>query len=99
MNNVFAQTHTSGVRTDRDIEFGGHEQHGEDLTHASKADGVDLADVDGFGLEKLLEYHPVVCMLTGRDADSIRLESLSDGGMTDDIVWSSGLLDKPGGES
>jgi len=96
MNNVLAQTHTSSVRADRDTELGGHQQHGEDLAHAGKADGVDLADVDGFGLEELLEDHPVVCVLTGRDADPIRLESLSDGGVTENIIWSSRFLDEPG---
>jgi len=83
------------VGADGDTELGGHQQHSENLTHASKADGVDLADVDGFGLEKLLEDHPVMRVLTGRDADSIRLESLSDGGMTEDIVWSGRFLDEP----
>ena len=98
MNNVFAQTHTSSMRADRDAELGGHQQHGEDLAYACKADGVDLADVDGLGLEKLLEDHPVMCVLTSRDADTIRLESISDGGVTENIVWSSGFLYEPGGE-
>ena len=96
MNDVLAQTHTSGVRADRDAELGRHQQNGENLAHTSEADGVDLADVDGFSLEKLLEDHPVVCVLAGRDANTIWLESISNGGMPEDIVWSRGFLDEPG---
>ena len=81
MNDVFAQTHTSGVRADRDAELGRHQQNGENLAHASEPDRVDLADVDGFGLEELLEDHPVMCVFAGRDADAVRFESLPDGGM------------------
>ena len=97
MNNVLAQAHTSSVRADRDAELGSHQQNSENLAHTSKADRVDLADVDGLDLEKLLEDHPVVCVLTGRDANTIWLESLPDGGMAEDIIWSSRFLDEPRG--
>lgn len=81
MNNVFAQAHTPGVRADGDTKLGGHQQNGEDLTHTGKPDGVDLTDVDGFGLEELLKDHPVVCVLAGRDPDAVWLEGFSDGGV------------------
>jgi len=97
MNDMLAQTHTPGMRADRDTKLGGHQQNSEHLTHTSEADGVNLADVDGFSLEQLLEDHPVMCMFACRDANTIWLESLSDGGMTEDIVWSSGLFNEPGG--
>ena len=97
MDNMLAQTHTSSVRADEDTELGSHQQNGENLTHTSEADGVDLTDVDGFSLEQLLEDHPVVCVLAGRNTDTIWLESLSDGGMAKDIIRSSGFLDKPKG--
>jgi len=97
MNNVLAQAHPSGMRTYGNAKLGCHQQNGENLAHTSEADGVDLADVDGFGLEKLLEDHPVMRMLTGRDANTVRLKSLSDGGMAEDIVRSSGFLNEPRG--
>jgi hypothetical protein len=84
------------MRADRDAELGGHKQNSKHLAHTSKANGVDLTDVDGFGLEKLLEDHSVMCVLTRRDANAVRLESLSDRGMAEDIVRSSGFLDEPG---
>jgi hypothetical protein len=95
MNNVFAQAHAPGVRADGDAELGGHQQDRENLTHTSEADGIDLADVDGFGLEKLLEDHPVVRVLASCDADTVWLESLSDSSVAEDIVGSSGLFDEP----
>lgn len=97
MNDMFAQTHTSCMGADGDTKLGGHQQNGENLAHTSEADGVDLADIDGLRLEKLLEDHPVVCMFASRDADAVWLESLSDGGMTEDIIWGGGFLYEPGG--
>jgi len=81
MNDMLAQTHTPGMRADNDTKLGSHQQNSENLTHTSEPDGVDLADVDCFGLEKLLEDHPVMCVFTGRDANTVRFESLSDSGM------------------
>ena len=95
MNDMLAQTHTPGMRADRDTKFGGHQQNSENLAHTSKPDGVDLADVDGFGLKKLLEDHSVMCVFTGRNTNAVRFECLSDGGMTQDVIWGSGFLDEP----
>lgn len=95
MNDVLAQTHTSRMGTDGNSKLGSHQQNGKDLTYTSEADGVNLADVDSFGLEKLLKDHPVVCMFAGRDANPIRLEGLSDGRMAEDIIRSSRFLDEP----
>ena len=85
------------MRADRDAKLGGHQQNSENFAHAGKADGVYLADINGFGLKKLLEDHPVVCVLAGRDSNAVRLQSLSDGGMAEDIVRSGGFLDEPKG--
>lgn len=73
MDDVLAQAHTSGVGADRDAELGGHKQNSKHLAHTSKANGVDLTDIDGFGLEELLEDHSVMCVLTRRDANAVRL--------------------------
>ena len=82
MNDMLAQTNTPGMRADNDTKLGGHQQNSENLTHASEPDGIDLADVDSFSLEKLLEDHPVMCVFTGRYANTVQFECLSDGGMT-----------------
>lgn len=81
MNDMLTQTHTPRMRADRDTILGRHQQNGKNLAHTSEPDRVDLADVDGFGLEELLEDHPVMCVFAGRDADPVRFESLPDGGM------------------
>lgn len=97
MDDMLAQTHTPGMGADRDAELCRHQQNRENLAHTSEADGVDLANVDGFGLEKLFEDHPVMRMFAGGNANTVRLEGLPDGGVAEDIVWSSWLLDEPRG--
>ena len=96
MNDMLAQAHTSCMRADGDTKLGGHQQNGEDLAHTSEANGVDLTDVDGLGLEKLLEDHPVVCVLASRDTNTVWLESLSDGSMTENVIWGGRFLYEPG---
>ena len=96
VNDVFTETDTTGVRADGDAELGGHEENGEDLVDAGQSTRVDLADVDGVQLEQLLENHSVVGVLSGSDTDAVRLEGLSDGGVSDRVVRSGGLLDEPG---
>lgn len=95
MNDMLAQTHTPRMRAHRDAELGGHQQNSENLTHTSKADGVYLADIDGFRLEKLLEDHPVVRVFTSGNADAVRFESLPNGSVTENIIRSSRLLNEP----
>ena len=97
MNDVLTQTHTPGVGADGDTKLGGHQQDCEDLTHTGEPDGVNLAHIDSFRLEKLLENHPVMCMFTSCHTNTVRFESLPDGSMTQDIVRSSGFLDEPNG--
>ena len=97
MNDMLTQAHTPSMGADRDSKLGSHQQNSENLTHTSEADGVNLADIDGFGLEKLFEDHPVVCVFAGCDTNAIRLEGLSDGGVAEDIVRSSRFLDEPRG--
>jgi hypothetical protein len=95
MNDMLTQTHTPGMRADRDAELGGHQQNGENLTHTSEADGVYLADVDGFRLEKLLEDHPVMRVFTSGDANAVRFESLPNGSVAENIIRGGRLLDEP----
>lgn len=50
---------------DWDAKLGSHQENSQDLVHTSKTAGVDLADVDGVGLKKLLEDHAIVGVLSG----------------------------------
>lgn len=47
MLGIFGQSDAARVRDDGDVEFGGHEEDGNDFVDAAEAAGVDLADVDG----------------------------------------------------
>lgn len=76
-----------------------HEQHGHDLVDAAESAGVDLAVVDGAGLEQLLEHDAVLAVLARGDSDAVRLESLSDGCVAEDVIWRGWLFDKPGQDS
>lgn len=52
------------MRADGLASLGGHEQDGEDLVDTGESARVDLNDVDGLGLEELLEDHSVVTART-----------------------------------
>ena len=81
---VLGQTDTAGVRDDGDAEFRGHEQHGDDFVDAAEPTRVDLADVDGSGLQELLEHDAVLAHFAGRDADAVGLEGFADGFVAED---------------
>lgn len=65
MDHVFAQADAAGVRADGHSKLGRHEKDRENLVDAGEATRVDLAHVDGVGLEELLEDHAVVRVLAG----------------------------------
>ena len=69
MLDVLAETDAAGVRTDRYPELRRKEEYGESFVHSTDPAGVQLAYVDGFGLEQLLEDDAVLNVLTRRDAD------------------------------
>ena len=77
------------------IALSGHKQNAQHFAHACESARVNLAHVDCFGLEQLLKHHPVVRVLSRRDADPVRLQCLANRGMAKDVVRCSGLLDKP----
>ena len=54
-----------------------------------------MADVDSLCLEELFEYHPVVGMFSGGDADSVGLKGFPDGSMTEDVIGCRGFFDEP----
>ncbi|MNC52353.1 hypothetical protein D3C75_1016950 [compost metagenome] len=88
---VLAQTDATAVGADRDVELGGHQQHDQHLIEPTQPGGVQLAEVQGAGLEHLLEHHPVVAVLTGGHAD--RCDTLADAGVAEDVVGAGRLFD------
>lgn len=44
------------------LELVGHQEHGQVLVDAAQAAAVDLDELEGRGLEELLEHHPVVTL-------------------------------------
>jgi hypothetical protein len=95
MNNVFAKTDTTSVRADDDAKLRSHEQHTKNLRYASQTTGVNLADVNGFGLKQLLEDHSVVGVLSGGDTDAVRFQRFADSSVAKDVIRSGWLLDEP----
>lgn len=93
---VFRKTHAARVGHNGDVEFLGHEQHGEDLVDAAHAAGVDLTDVDRALLEELLEDDAILAHLARGDADSVWFQGFADGLVAEDVVRRGGLFDEPG---
>ena len=94
MLDQLAQPHPAGVRDDRDPELGGQQEIGDVLVDAGHSRGVDLHDVDGAGLEELLEHDPVLDRLTRGDLH--RRDRPSDCGMTEHVVRAGRFLDPVG---
>ena len=82
------------VATKHDL-LRGHKEDAENLADARKTARVDLADVDSLCLEELFEYHPVVGMFSGGDADSVGLKGFPDGSVTENVIGSGGFFDEP----
>ncbi len=91
---VLAETDAASVGADGDIEFGGEQDDGEVLVDAGYAAAVELEDVDGLGLEELLEHDAVVAVLAGGDADLG--DFAADAGVAEDVVGAGGLFHPPG---
>ncbi len=86
-----AEADAAGMRADRHAELRGEQQVRDVLVDAAHADGVDLHDGDGIGLQQLLEDHPVLRVLAGGDADGG--DAAGDLGVAEDVVGTGGLLD------
>ena len=94
MLDVLAEADAAGVRADGDVELCGEEDDGEILIDAGYTAGVELEDVDGLGLEELLEHDAVVAVLAGGDAD--RGDFAANAGVAEDVVGAGGLFHPPG---
>lgn len=95
MNDIFAQPYTTSMRTNRHTELRSHEQNAQDFIDTGKSTTVNLNDIDRVCLQQLFEDHSVVGVFAGSDADSVRLQSFTDGCVTENVVRSRRLLDKP----
>ena len=71
MLGVLWQANTTRVGDDGDVEFGSHEQNGDDLVDTAEAAGVDLADVDCAAGEELLEHDAVLAHFARGDANVV----------------------------
>ena len=87
----FAQPDAARVRADGDAELGGEQQDGEVLVDAADPGRVDLEDVEGAGLEELLEHDAVLDVFAGGDLDGG--DGGADRGVAEDVVGAGGLLD------
>lgn len=72
-----------------------HEEHAKHLTDSCEATRVDLANVYRIRLEELLEYYPVMRVLSGRNADPLRFQRVTDGCVSKDVIRRRGLLNEP----
>lgn len=93
MLDVLAQADTAGMWANGHTELCGHEDDGKVFVHAGYAAAVDLADIDGTGLQKLLEHDGVVTMLARGYAYGC---FTSDAGMAEDVIGTCRLFHPPG---
>jgi len=83
---VLWKADAAAVGDNGDVEFGGHEENGNDFVYATQAAGVDLANVDCARGEELLEHDAVLAHFTCCDADVVGLEGLADGFVSEHCV-------------
>jgi hypothetical protein len=85
-----AQADAAGVRADRHAELGRQQQVGDVLVHPGHPAGVDLHDVQGPGLQQLLEHDRVGDVLAGGHRD--RPHAPADRGRAQDVERRGRLL-------
>src|SRR5260221_5963630 len=69
MLHVFAKTNTAGMRTDRYAKLCGHYQNGQHLVNAPETAAINLAKIQSFCLQKLLEHDAIMAGFAGCYAD------------------------------
>ena len=93
MLDIFAETDSAGMRTDRDAEFCREKDDREVFVDSGDPATVDLTDVDGSGLQELLEHDAVVAVFAGRDADG--RDFAANAGVAEDVVRIGGFFHPP----
>lgn len=82
------------MRMDWNFEFGRQQHHCHDFVHTTESASVDLAVINGSGLQKLLEDNSVLAMLPSSHGDLVLLQQRPYLGMSQNIIWRSRLLDE-----
>ncbi len=85
-----AESDAARVRADGHLELGREQQDRQVLVDSGDACRVDLDEVDGPGLEQLLEHDTVGDVLAGGDLDRL---AGAHGGVAEDVVGTGRLLD------
>src|SRR6478672_5442268 len=67
--NILAEADSSGVRADRFVKLCGQQKNGKVFVDAGDTAAIKLDDVDGVGLEELLEHDAVMAVLASGYAD------------------------------
>src|SRR5947209_19228568 len=97
MLDIFTETNAARVWTDRDAEFGGHEENRQVLVYSADAAGIDLADADGVGLKELLEDDAILHMFAGGNTN--RRDCTRNHGVAKNVIRAGGLFNPEGVES
>lgn len=95
MNHIFAQTHTSSMWTNDHTKFSRHQQHAQNLTNTRKTTRVNLTNINSLSLQQLFEHHSIMSVFSRRHSNPVRLQCFANGRMSEDIIWSSWLFNKP----
>lgn len=77
--------------------LGCHEQHAQNFTDASETTGINLNDIYRVGLQKLFKHHAVMRVLSSCNTDSVGFECFANSCVSQNIIRSRGLFDKPVG--
>src|SRR5882672_2137858 len=93
MLHTLAQADPASVRADRNLELCRHQQHRQIFVDPRKPAAVDLNYVHRARLHELLEHHPVVAVLAGRDPH--RGNFSANAGVSEDVVWTGWFFHPP----
>src|SRR6266576_1035441 len=91
MLDILAKTYSAGMRTNRHVKLGRHQQHREHLVDSAQTAAIYLTEVYRTGLQQLLEHHAAVTVFASGNSD--RGNGTSDRRMAQYVVGGSGLLD------
>ena len=75
--------------------LGCHEEYAKNLADTSKSTGIDLDNINGVSLQKLLENHAIVCMFPCGHADTVWFQCLAYSRMAQNVIRSSRFFNEP----
>src|SRR6266850_2779543 len=91
MLHVLAEPDAARMWTNGHAELCGHQQHRQNLVDATQTAAINLAEVQSFCLQELLEHDAVVTSFAGSHAN--RRHCAGDRCMTEHIVRAGWLFD------